>query len=407
MPFPPKVAEIVNELKPEGESLPQDLARFIRRRYGVEIPLDAWPADAIPAHLRPRVEVIGHDQKTMGAGRDLAVLRQKLEQTKVQPVPDDSAWSRAAQQWERTGITSWNFGDLPPRVTVAENGPVPVYAWPGLQLEKDSVSLLLFRSEDLCRRASLGGIQKLVELALAKDFAWLQRDLRDLSRLASLSANLCPLDELTATAFDNLRRHVLPTESFSSLTGANFHAAVEKTRSQLPGLATQLVDHLVAILKLWQEIQKRCGPAKVLPAAKSKVISDFSQLTIATKETLKPANIWAAELEALLPRRFLETIPFDRLTHLPRYLKALATRMERASLNPLKDKERAQQLETYLAALKTADANPLRSAEAKQQLETFRWMVEEFKVSLFAQELGTAIPVSPARLDQQLQRIRD
>jgi ATP-dependent helicase HrpA len=88
-------------------------------------------------------------------------------------------------------------------------------------------------------------------------------------------------------------------------------------------------------------------------------------------------------------------------------LKALAIRMERASLNPVKDKERAQQLAPYLAALKTASANPVRSAEAKQQLETFRWMVEEFKVSLFAQELGTAFPVSAARLDQQLQRIRD
>ncbi len=117
-------------------------------------------------------------------------------------------------------------------------------------------------------------------------------------------------------------------------------------------------------------------------------------------------NVWADELDALLPRNFLETIPFAQLAHLPRYLKALATRMERAKLNPAKDKERGQQLAPYLDALKKLDANPPKSAEARQRLEEFRWMVEEFKVSLFAQELGTAVPVSPQRLDQLLKTLQ-
>ena len=407
MPFPPKVVEIINELQPAGDSLQQDLAVFIRRRYGVEIPANAWPADAIPVHLRPRVQVIGHDHKTIGTSRDLASLRQKMEQMKTAPAPDDSAWAQGVRQWERTGITAWNFGDLPGRITITENGPVPVYAWPGLSVEKDSVNLRLFRSEELCRRASLGGIQKLVELALAIDFAWLQRDLRDLSRFDALTANLCPSEELQSTAFENLRRHVLPGEMFPALTGANFRAAVEQTRTRIPGLAIQLVDRVGVILKLRKEIQQRCGPSPVLPATKPKTLSDLSQLSIATRDAKKPANIWAEALDALVPRRFLETTPFTQLTHLPRYLKALATRLERAALNPAKDKERAQQLAPYLAALKTFSASPPRSAEAAQRLEEFRWMVEEFKVSLFAQELGTAVPISPPRLDQQLQRLRD
>jgi ATP-dependent helicase HrpA len=142
-----------------------------------------------------------------------------------------------------------------------------------------------------------------------------------------------------------------------------------------------------------------------LPTTKPKTLSDLSQLNLATKDAPKPANIWADELDVLLPRNFLATIPFAQLTHLPRYLKALATRMERAKLNPVKDKERAQQLAPYLAALKKLEANPTKSAEARPRVEEFRWMVEEFKVSVFAQELGTAVPVSPQRLDQQLQRL--
>lgn len=427
-PFPPKVVEIVSELQATGESLQADLAWFIRQRYGVEIPLNAWPTDAIPAHLRPRIEVTGNDQKIIGASRDLAALRQKLEQVKAEPAPDDSAWSRVAQQWERTNITAWNFGNLPARITVSESGPVPTFAWPGLMVEPlralassrqvseaatrrleasapSGVSLRLFRSEELARRASLDGIHKLIELVLSKDFAWLQRDLRALNGFDALVANLCPLDELQETAFENLKRHILPAEVFPALTEEHFNAAVQQTRIQIPGLAQKLVDQVGVILRARKEIQMRCGPSPVLPTTKPKTLSDLSQLTIATKDAAKPVNVWAEELETLLPRRFLAEIPFEQLAHISRYLKALATRMERAKLNPVKDKERAQLIAPYLAKLNSLREQPPKAAEARQQLEEFRWMVEEYKVSLFAQELGTAVPISPKRLDEQLQRI--
>ena len=405
MPFPPKVAEILAELQPTGDSLQTDLAAFIRRRYGVEISPNAWPADAIPAHLRPRIEVSGHDQKILGTGRDLGSLRQKLEQTKAKPVADDSAWTRIAQQWERPGLTSWTFGDLPAKIVVSERGLVPVYAWPGLRADEHDVSLRLFRSADAMRLATLGGIRKLVEIALSKDFAWLERDLRALSRFDALVANWCPPDELQTTAFENLKSHILPAEIFPALTEADFHAAVQQTRLQMPGLAVRLIDQVGVILKLRQEIQRRCGASPVLPVTKHRTIFDLGQLSLATKDAKKNANIWAEELEALLPRRFLEAIPFAQLAHLPRYLKALATRMERAALNPVKDKERCQQLAPFLDSFKQLNAHPPKSAEARQRLEEIRWMIEEFKVSLFAQELGTAYPVSAQRLEQLRTRL--
>ena len=398
-PFPPKVAEIVSELQATGESLQADLVRFIRQRYGVAIPLDAWPAGAIPAHLRPRIEVLGNDQKTLGTSRDLRVLRQKLEQMQAKPAPDDSAWSRVAEQWERAGITTWNFGTLPARITVSETGTVPTYAWPGLPVEKEAVSLRLFRTDALSRRATLGGLQKLVELALAKDFAWLHRDLRELNRFDALSTNFCPLDELQATAFENLKRHVLPGEFFPALNEENFQAAVQQTRLAIPGLALKLVDQVGVILRARHELLARGTPA--LP--KTKALADLSQLNLVPRAAAKPADIWAEELDALLPRTFLAEIPFARLAHMPRYLKALATRRERAKLNPLKDQERAQLLAPYLAKLKSLRDQPAKSAEVRQLVEEFRWLVEEYKVSLFAQELGTAVPVSPQRLDQLLQ----
>jgi ATP-dependent helicase HrpA len=250
----------------------------------------------------------------------------------------------------------------------------------------------------------LGGIQRLVELALSKEFAWLHRDLRALHGFAALSTNLCPAEELQENAFENLKRHILPAEVFPALTEANFLAAVQQTRLLIPGLAMRLVDQVGAILKLRQEIQRRCGPSPVPPATRPKTLSDLSLLSLAMKDAQKPANLWAEELDALLPRNFLETIPFGRIAHLPRYLKALATRMERAKLNPVKDKERVQQLAPYVAALRQLAANPPKAADSRRRLAEFRWMVEEFKVSLFAQELGTAAPVSPQRLDQLLKK---
>ena len=259
MPFPPKVAEIARDLRPTGESLKKDLAQFIRQRYGVEIPPDSWPADAVPAHLRPRIEVVDHDHKTMGTSRNLNQLRRRLDQAKVEPTGEDPAWGRFALQWEQFGLTGWTFGDLPERITVSEAGKVPLYAWPGIQEEEpQSVSLRLYRSQEAARRASLGGCRRLVSLALQKDLAWLHKDLRALSRFAPLTTGWRTAEELSEAAFENLRRHLLPGEAFPALTEAAFKAAVEQARAGLPGLAAQMADRLGVILKLRQDVLLRC-----------------------------------------------------------------------------------------------------------------------------------------------------
>jgi ATP-dependent helicase HrpA len=99
-------------------------------------------------------------------------------------------------------------------------------------------------------------------------------------------------------------------------------------------------------------------------------------------------------------------MPFERLRDLLRYLKALRVRAERAALNPAKDHERVRLVSPYLEALKQLPASKTGSPSARAAAEEFRWMIEEFKVSVFAQELGTAIPVSPKRLDEQLRKVR-
>jgi ATP-dependent helicase HrpA len=440
-PIEPKVAEIVRELQPTGDSLRADLARFLLKRYGITVPLDAWREEAVPAHLRPRVEILDHNRKTIAAGRNLELLKPQLKETKSAAPRGNDDWQRAVAKWERSAVTTWVFGDLPEKIVVSgESGAsattdasqvgrvsplravgdspssgahgvtrpttLAVYAWPGITLEDGHVSLRLFRSSALAREASFDGVNKLIELALQKDLAWLQKDLRALCRFDALYAPLGASDELQETAFANLLRHALPAAPLPALTQINFETAVRETRERLAGLPSQLEARLNAILPLRQQIATKLGQAvAIAPAPRSRTLNDLSQLGAPAKPAASKHPL-AMELNSLVPPRFLEQISFDRLKELPRYLKALLTRLERATLNPQKDAERAAQLAPYAQVVAGFAAKPSTVPEVRAMQEEFRWLVEEFKVSLFAQELGTAVPISAKRLDQKLEQLR-
>lgn len=402
MPLAPKAVEIAREFSPAGASLRHDLSKFVFQRYGVQVPPAAWPFDTLPQHLRPRIEIVSHDQKTLQAGRDLDQLRRELEKVKVEPVGDPPAWTRLTQQMERFGLTAWNFGDLPERITVDESRPL--YAWPGLEVEEGQVNLKLFRAREQARRASVGGVRRLLEMALQKDLGWLQNDLRGLARLQPLCLGFCSIEELQASAYEHLKRYLLPRELLPALTEAHFRSAIEEAHKRLPGLAIQLIDRIEPLLKLRQEILRRCGPPAPRPAPVKRTLTDLSQLSARQAAAPKPSPV-LEELTGMFPKNFLEIIPFERLPQMPRHLKALQIRAERASLNPVKDQERARQLAPYAQALCELRAGGPDLDQAAKDIEEFRWMVEEFKVSLFAQELGTAVPVSPKRLDEFLRRL--
>ncbi|MSU36135.1 MAG: ATP-dependent RNA helicase HrpA [Pedosphaera sp.] len=406
MPFPPKVEEIVRDFRPTGPTLLPELARFLRQRYGVEVAASAWSEDALPAHLRPRIEIVGHDRKTLAAGRDLEVLKRKLQSTPVHSQQDSSGWNRAARQWERFGLTGWNFQDHPEHVTLEEPGRPPVQAWPGLALEEKHVNLRLFRTPEAARQAGLPPLHRLLELALHKDLAWTEKDFRILSRFESAFGGPAALSEFQSSALRHLQRHLYPVEPFPRLVAAQFQSTVAAVREKLRTLTPAFLDLLGRILEIRQQIQRKLsapaappGPAKI-----TRTLTDFRQLGLPA--TPPSPNPLATELDRLVPLYFLDHTPHERLEQLPRYLKALLIRAERAALNPAKDQERMRQLRPYVEALDNVLRAAPGSSAAPEAVSKFRWMIEEFKVSLFAQELGTAVPVSAKRLDQLLDNCR-
>ncbi len=403
MPLAERVAEIVRDLQPSGATLKQDLARFIRERYHLEVTAESWAGDALPKHLHPRVEILDEQKKVVASGRDLDTLRRELARAESKRPPSKSVWSEFAARWERPGLTSWSFGDVAERVEIKEPDGSTVDAFPGLALEDGLVSLRLFRTAVAARAASLGGIHALLERELGRDLAWLQKDLRALVGLAPVLAGFTTVEDLQARAYEHLKRHLFPGEAFTLLTHSAFQAAAARAKVQLPGLALQFIDRLGPLLKSRQEIARRYAAVTARPAPRT--LADLSQLQApAVKALPRPAAILAAELPALMPPDFLDHYTYERLQDLQRYLKALAIRAERAALNPIKDLEKAKLLAPYLAALPNLRAQA-RTVEARQAVQTYVRALEEFKISVFAQELGTAFPVSPARLDELLRKV--
>lgn len=403
MPIAPKVAELAGILRP-AEGL-DGLRRLVQERYGVQIPPELWKRESLPEHLRPRVAITGKQEKIVAAGRDLDALKLGLE--KHETSAEQQAWTTAVQKWERYDVRTWSFGTLPEQIPVTAAAGAALYAFPGLELDGGTVHLKLFKSRQEAEKASRAGFVRLAELALQKELAWVQKDLRSLEKIKDLFAEFISFEELTTSAYDNLKRHIIrPPELLLPLSEIQFNQSVEKARSEIPGLISTLTSQLATILKLRQQIVRHRAFAAAEPAPKKMVVNDL-KLIGATPAPLSPNRLayLKGELDSILPKNFLQTVPFDRLAQLPRYLKALFIRVDRAMLNPARDVEKAKLVKPFVEAMEKQQNRTDLAPAAQVALDEFRWLVEEYKISVFAQELGTAQPVSPKRLEAQLKLV--
>ncbi|HVK58754.1 MAG TPA: DUF3418 domain-containing protein, partial [Candidatus Kapabacteria bacterium] len=376
MPLEPKVNEICRNLKPDTDSLLQSLSSYIQKNYKVPVTPDAWPLDALPSHLKPRVQVTGAENKPLATSRDLGSLKSKLRDAEQKV--ETSNWDAAAVKFERYDVETWDFGDLPAQIEIPSQSGLPLLAYPGLQVEDGDVSLRLFRNRDQAVQSSQSGLNRLGEFALGKELAWLQKDLRSLNSVKDLYITLGSGDELIESAFDGIRQFLFSHDNIYPLTRADFDQLVATARERLPGFLHTYTTLATEILRRRQEI-------------------------LLTKKQY-PGML--QDLNRLVPPRFLSVIPWSRLQHFSRYLKALQIRAERWGTNPVKDQEKARQILPYQQRLVVLSDRKDLSSDQLAAREEFRWLIEELKVSLYAQELGTSTPVSPRRLDRFIEEHR-
>ena len=330
-----------------------------------------WSAKALPDHLRVRVEVVDAQERVLCASRDLDEIRTLLhdrrrEFSQKAATAENAAWRAARARWEGEPVGEWKFGDLPATVPVEEKHGLPVLAYPGLQGMAAGVAVRLFGTPEEAAAATRTGIAQLLENQLRHDLGWLEKDLRALRMLGTLAVTLLPPDRLQADAHECIRRWVCH-RPVQPLHAAAFAAALAQAKQDLRGAVPRLGDQLKEIFAVRLELETHAQP--------------YPRMT--------------DDLAALLPPDFLRHTPFERLRHLPRYLRGMKARADRWKRDTAKDTQRAVELAPFVAAVRKLGD---RAGE-------LRWLVEEFRVSLFAQELGTAGPVSAVRLQRALDEL--
>jgi ATP-dependent helicase HrpA len=372
---------IAPKLRPFSGAMIPALARAIREETDVVVPEEAFRTDVVAPYLRLTCKVLDVDGNVVAQSRDVGALLERFG-ARARAVLNTKA---PASSWEREGITSWDFEELPPFVLrrVANH---EVRSYPTLVDRGSSVAIELAESEGAAAAAMRAGVRRLVMIAVRPALSAIT------PRLPAAFAR--PNGAPTSRA---------ETEAFRAMLTARIVDAAFRLEDQALPRTKSEFDALVTAGR------PRVDPAfQVFSEALRPIATELDKTVKALASAKKhPSGRLAvddiqAQLEELLLPGWLDGIPFGRLEHLPRYLRAAQARLQRAIADPRKDADKhapfAPLWKSFLAKRGAA-----RDEEAKAVL---RWSFEELRVAIFAPELRTPVPVSVAKVAAALSALR-
>ncbi|MCB1876543.1 MAG: ATP-dependent RNA helicase HrpA [Chromatiales bacterium] len=400
VPVPDFARASVEALVPRQSPLLESLAEQLRRMTGVAVPADAWDAERVPDHLRMRFEVLAEDGKrVIDQGRDLALL-QRRHGAKAS---EGFAALPHAEVEENRPMMRWEFDALPESVEMQRHG-VRFQAWPALEDRGDCVARVLCDAPEKADAVHRRGVRRLLRLTLGRNLRDIERKLPGFQALCvrytrvpapawlgkgtgqTQGKQLC--EGLQAELVDRVLDRVFDLDERPIRNRVDFESRVEQRRGRIVDLLNQTLATLQSILSLHQELRAQLS-GRIPPA------------WLAAVQDLR------SQLDHLVYRGFLTDTPDSAFDSLPRYLKAIEIRLQRLTQDPGRDARRMNEVirhwEQCLQRLEKARAQGRPSEELRQ----YRWMIEEFRVSLFAQELKTAYPISEKRLMQQWRLVTD
>ena len=374
VPAPDVAREVLARLGEPSGDLRDAVARELRSLRGVTVPRDAWDLAKLPAHLRITVRVTEGD-RVLAEGKDVAELQRELR-PRLRAV-----LSKAAAGITRTGLTSWNFGELP---AVFREGTIVAY--PALVDAGHAVDVRLFETEAAARAAMWAGTRRLILLGAPSPVKSIAGRLSTPAKLA-LSHN--PHGSVAAMFSDcvSCAADFLMAEAGGPARDADgFNRLSATVRSRLHEVTAEVVTQVESALRVAHAVETRLGDLK----------ADAVQPAVADM---------CAQLSGLIYSGFVTATGYRRLPQLTRYLRGIERRLDKLPENPARDtanmavSQRAEQ--AYRQAV--ADLPPERRTDP--QVTDVRWMLEELRVSLFAQTLGTLAPVSENRVLAALDRL--
>ncbi len=385
VPAPDAAAKVIAGLGADYPAAPflDAVALGLGKLIGELIPPSLFDVKALPAFLRVNFRVTDGTGKLVASGRDLAAIRTQLG---VQARESFAALPPA--EWTRDGIVKWDFGDVPERVEIRRGGTT-FSGFPALVDQGKTVSLRVLDSRGASVVAHRGGVRRLFMLQLEQELRQIARTLHHTEEMTRLYKPLGKWTELK----DDFIAAAVDRALFGGTTGdiRTKDAFVSKADDGWRNLSAAAIElNAVALDVLTQYGQ-----------AYATVRRDYPPLLLATIEDVRQ------QLGYLVPRTFLTATPPDQLPHLGRYVKAINVRLTKLLNAGLKrDQDAAATVRPLVQAYVDRRAAHVTRGVVDPQLSAYWWMVQELRVSLFAQELKTAIPVSVPRLEKQWELVQ-
>ncbi|WP_027854127.1 ATP-dependent RNA helicase HrpA [Marinobacterium litorale] len=365
----------------EGD-LYEALSHHLLRASGHRIDPVLLRESHLEPHLRFNIALLDSKGKTLGQGRDWESLNKRFAKQAEEAIQKD-----AAKPWGGEGITRWDFGVLEPSVRVRQAGGLEVEAFPGLVDMDKSVTLRLFSSADEARYQTRLGVARLLALSVPEQLKTIRRQLPHMDKVMLLTAKRFDRRRLED---DLLIRAIIRAADVdqlpSTVTEADFESARTRMLSVLEREAHALVDFVMQCHQWVHEIDKRLNGRVDLVAVP--VLNDIK-----------------GQLSRLIFPGYLSQTEDRWLTQLPRYLEAIHVRLEKFQRDIRLQTLQSTQLESFEQRYKKRLEEARARDAVTDELRDFRWWIEEYRVSLFAQQLGTLFSVSEKRLNKRLEEL--
>ncbi|MGA8863730.1 MAG: ATP-dependent RNA helicase HrpA [Gallionella sp.] len=384
VPVPEFAAAFCREVQPSGTLMLQALARYIREQKQLEVPADAFRLEQLPPHLLMNYRVMDEHGRQLGMSRNFVQLHAELAPRAAPAIV--AATENKDEAASEQQYTSWNFGPFAETREVKRAGQ-NVTLFNALVDNDDAVVLRAFDTREAAHAAHRQGLRRLFMLLLKEQVKYLEKNLPDAQRLGMLF--MAPNSPFAGTQQELQQQILAMTFDRCCLNDplpaneAEFILRGQEAKNRLLLVAQELARLVGNVLTEYQAVQKNLPQLKTYP----QIASDIH-----------------AQLEWLLHKGFIADTPYERLQHVPRYLKAISLRIEKLRLNPVRDAQCMAQLQPLMQAWQKLRQPQLGNRDPR--LEDFAWLLQELRVSLFAQELKTPVIVSVKRLEKMLVGIR-
>lgn len=388
-PLKERAADLRRKIRPSERPLVEQLSTLLKDVYGIQTYRDHWENAEVPERLKPRILIQNTSGEELAKGRDLNSLKEKIREKTDSVRSGDGidgipAWQRLAAKYERENLDDWNFGDLPEQIDLAGESGLPLTAYPSLVCEASKIHLRLSPDLDTAKQTTKLAYPRLCEIAMGRDIAWLQRDLKELK---SIGADLLPLGGFAAIkedAWGHIRRHLFHCGEPLPLNESRFRKTLEQADRQKAGIMIQLRDRLKKLLEARSQV------AVLLEKKKTNQALSYPGMR--------------AQMEKLAPSDLLLKFEYSELADITRFLNGMMVRARRAKESIPKDIEKSKRIAPFETKLEQLEK---LAAQRKQRdaAKPYFLLLEEFKISVFAQELGTRQKVSEKRLESKYSSI--